>query len=707
MESQRVTGTVETKADVTSRPVGRTARDHHPNHPWRQIQQSFGNQALAHLIQAKLSISRPGDRYEHEADQVAEQVMRMPDPGAEQAAVSTHPSVSKLQRMCSSCEAEEHDEDQHLQTKSVDGASRSTPDVEAAVKNLNSDGHALPESTRTYFEPRFGYSFADVRVHADAEAAAAVQARAFTLGRNIVFGSGEYAPDTTAGKQLLAHELTHVIQQGAAGSTRPTRVNRLAWPSAQPLVHQRASAPFVGRVNTRETAAVLRTGTVRGSGVQFWPLQVTSTQIGPVSGEGGLLHDERNRLSVIVGQSMSLRRIAALILPLWNSATPFTPAGSTTPLPIVPLTADELARGLLVYNRYYLRVLSQPAAAMTGWTGGLRFPLPVEIDANGVATVNVDLIRILAGTFEAPWEPLLDQPATAVTPATPATLTQAVTDFLTATPDLDARGIALATRAVTNAVEARAFVLEVLNQAGTGRFDQALSIMDWVVNSQVSLLASQRDGAAILGAIRTALAAAPATLTSRQQSSLNRANLMLGLVTTVTPRNPPFAQPNAVSAAGVHMIAGFEGFCPNLYDDAMPGCGVGLGNCTVGFGHLVHSGPCNGTDPSEAPFLTGITRPAAEILFANELARFANTVSTQITVPLSQAQFDAVVSFYFNTGRLNALAPSINANNFAAVPGIMNQFVNAHVSGVLTQLPGLVTRRAAEGTLFSTGTYPP
>ena len=261
--------------------------------------------------------------------------------------------------------------------------------------------------------------------------------------------------------------------------------------------------------------------------------------------------------------------------------------------------------------------------------------------------------------------------------------------------------------AVTNAAEARPFVLEVFNQAATSRFDLALAFMNSSVNLQVSLLASQRDGAAILGAIRTALAAAPATLTPTQQESLTRANLMLGLATAIVPRNPPFATPAAISAAGVHMIANFEGFCPNLYDDAMPRCGVGRGNCTIGFGHLVHSGPCNGTDATEAPFLAGLTRAQAEVLFANELTRFVNDVRTRITVPLSQEQFDAVVSFHFNTGRLNALSPSINANNFAAVPGIMNQFVNAHVNGVLVQLPGLVTRRAAEGTLFSTGAYPP
>ena len=699
-----------------------TALPYSQNQTLMQLPQQIGNQAIGRFIQTKLKVSQPGDQYEREADHVAEQIMRISDSDGPQAEVGERVSTSQVQRTCSTCATEAagccdrmgDDQERHLQTKSRQNGGPQTSDPERALNHLNSGGEALTDSTRAYFEPRFGYNFGSVRVHANAGAAAAMSARAFTFGRDIVFGSGEYSPETSEGRQLLAHELAHVIQQGAAEPGQKTvrqshtghdRMGRGETQSL-PMVRQRTNGLFVGRVNTRETAAVLRRGTVAGSGVQFWPLQVASTVIGPVSGQGGLLNESRNRLSVIVGQSMSLRRIAALILPLWNSATPFTPSGSATPIPIVPLTADELARGLLVYNRYYLRVLSQPAAAMTGWSGGLRFPLPVEIDENGVATLNVDLIRNLAATFEAPWEPLLDQSAAAVVQPAPAALNQAVTDFLTTTPDVSARGIALSTRSITNPVEARPFVLEAFNQTGAGRFDLALSFMDWLVNPQVSLLASQRDGNAILGAIRTALAAAPATLTTGQQESLNRANLMLGLVTAIVPRNPPFAQPNAISPAGAHMIANFEGFCPNLYDDAMPGCGTGRGHCTIGFGHLVHLNPCNGTDPSEAPFLGGITRPAAEVLFANELTRFVNDVSTRVTVPLSQAQFDALVSFHFNTGRLNALSPSINANNAAAVPGIMNQFVNARVNGVMTQLPGLVTRRAAEGTLFSTGTYP-
>lgn len=77
-------------------------------------------------------------------------------------------------------------------------------------------GQAMPAQLRNFFEPRFGRSFADVRIHqgdAAGKRARDINARAFTYGRNIVFAPGRYSPDTAAGRHLLAHELTHVVQQ--------------------------------------------------------------------------------------------------------------------------------------------------------------------------------------------------------------------------------------------------------------------------------------------------------------------------------------------------------------------------------------------------------------------------------------------------------------------------------------------------------------
>jgi hypothetical protein len=88
--------------------------------------------------------------------------------------------------------------------------------VAANIHAMNGGGSPLPATTRAFFEPRFGADFSQVRVHTDSRAAAtanSIQARAFTVGSNIAFGAGRYAPESPPGRQLLAHELTHVLQQ--------------------------------------------------------------------------------------------------------------------------------------------------------------------------------------------------------------------------------------------------------------------------------------------------------------------------------------------------------------------------------------------------------------------------------------------------------------------------------------------------------------
>ena len=159
-------------------------------------------------LQRKATISSPGDAFEREADDVADKVMRMADTPAPTAAPPA------IQRKCASCE----DEEKHIHTKRATPAVPDTSlDTSAAVHAAAGGGAPLSHDVRSYFEPRFGRDFSQVRVHTDgaaANAARSVQARAYTLGRDIVFGSGAYAPASSAGRRLIAHELTHVVQQG-------------------------------------------------------------------------------------------------------------------------------------------------------------------------------------------------------------------------------------------------------------------------------------------------------------------------------------------------------------------------------------------------------------------------------------------------------------------------------------------------------------
>jgi hypothetical protein len=284
------------------------------------LQRTVGNQAVQGLlksgfIQAKLTIGHPGDVYEQEADQVAEQVMRMPDLSkAQRKGVSKYDEFPSIQRMCADCEKEEIQrqtynselgkpskarskiDSKYTEVPSIqrvcteceeelsnsvgaassrnnsrqDGAptselgplvlsessearregvseyaetpsiqrtcteceeelQRKTQDselghsVESQINNIRGGGQPLPESVRDFFEPRFGHDFSGVRVHTDSqanEAAKAVNALAYTVGSDIVFGSGQYSPETDSGKRLIAHELAHVVQQSGGSIGR-------------------------------------------------------------------------------------------------------------------------------------------------------------------------------------------------------------------------------------------------------------------------------------------------------------------------------------------------------------------------------------------------------------------------------------------------------------------------------------------------------
>ena len=191
------------------------------------LQRTIGNQAVQRLlksraVQAKLSVSQPGDIYEQEADRMAEQVMRMPEPmvqsqpedeGGRKKLIRRKPLSEQITPLVQ----RPVEEEEVLQSKNLSGqAPEGTRDIEARTNEWKGYGQPLPESVKNYFEPRFGFDFSQVRLHTDAKAgeiARALKARAFVAGGDIGFGVDEYAPHTLQGRQLFAHELVHVIQQ--------------------------------------------------------------------------------------------------------------------------------------------------------------------------------------------------------------------------------------------------------------------------------------------------------------------------------------------------------------------------------------------------------------------------------------------------------------------------------------------------------------
>lgn len=159
-------------------------------------------------IQPKLTVSTPGDIYEQEADLVADQVMRMAEPPLQRdrARDGDYPQRSIEQS------AQQEQQTKIPQSHNAEGVTVS-PVLQQVI---SSPGQSLNLTTREFMESRFGYDFSRVRVHTDplaAELACAANARAFTVGSDLVFGAGEYRPGELKGDRLLAHELTHVAQQ--------------------------------------------------------------------------------------------------------------------------------------------------------------------------------------------------------------------------------------------------------------------------------------------------------------------------------------------------------------------------------------------------------------------------------------------------------------------------------------------------------------
>ncbi|MEE8155502.1 MAG: DUF4157 domain-containing protein [Phycisphaerales bacterium] len=224
-------------AEPASERAPRTERANRGVDRFLRLQQAIGNRATQSLLaggllQSKLRIGPVDDVYEREADRTADRVMRMPVPDSDEPSPLQAP-ISRVQRMCAECEEEEKEEEGRqgpVQRKPrSSAASTVNSGIESRISSLRGGGQPLPPVARSFFEPRFGHDFSDVRLHTGpsaARAAAAINARAFTLGRDIVFGAGQDG-GTGRARRLLAHELTHVVQQLRASSGGPgVRIGR-------------------------------------------------------------------------------------------------------------------------------------------------------------------------------------------------------------------------------------------------------------------------------------------------------------------------------------------------------------------------------------------------------------------------------------------------------------------------------------------------
>ena len=231
-----------------------------------QLQQSYGNAYVqrllsSHIVQAKLTVNPPDDVYEREADRVAETIQRQPMEEEEELQMKASriqrqgPEEEELQMKASQIQRqaeEEEEEEEPIQTRTVGSQpSVTSDDLEGQINAARGSGQPLPDSVRASLEPHFGHDFSEVRIHTDAEAdrlSRQLDAEAFTTGKDVFFREGAYQPESETGKGLIAHELTHVVQQQEAPVAQRNAL--------EPTATTDAEAPAAGLDETR--MAVLR-----------------------------------------------------------------------------------------------------------------------------------------------------------------------------------------------------------------------------------------------------------------------------------------------------------------------------------------------------------------------------------------------------------------------------------------------------------------
>ena len=193
------------------------------------------------IIQPKLKISQPNDPYEREADRVADQIMRMSN--IEDKTHVQNNSENKIQRKCSSCQMNDKKKDELKISRKPTFSNNdleTTDEISNQIKNTDG-GKPLDNTTKSFMESRFGYDFSDVRIHDDSKSqqlSRSVNARAFTVGNNVFLGQNEFTSDN----RLIAHELTHVLQQNT--NDRKLPLNKMNTNSVQNSLQPNKNEPI-------------------------------------------------------------------------------------------------------------------------------------------------------------------------------------------------------------------------------------------------------------------------------------------------------------------------------------------------------------------------------------------------------------------------------------------------------------------------------
>ena len=408
----------------------------------------------AGVVQAKLEVGAPGDAYELEADAMADRVMRMP--AGEVASPPeldrvTSASSAQLQRAFDETTKTEDDEEpkkkeeeeEKKEEKVIEVVQRkeassdtltTTPDIDSTIDSFKGRGAPLPDSERSFFEPRFGRDLSGVRLHTGADAAAsarALDAQAYTVGDNVVFGAGRYAPGSASGRRLMAHELMHVVQQ------RPDRARRLASSSsvdaspggervsrqAAPAVADEAPAAPVAEAPPAPAEAEPATGEagepteemVLDGMTTFTPPSAVATFLAGRGTTGGPVHVRFGSLASGIitvretrGKYATVDRPRIQSIPLTHPGLEPLRTAGVEPVLVVGIREDAISGYISI--RRGESVLPNPTAITDwirdhptemGWMGlsDLRVPGVVNTLEGGVLRLRVEGLRFSVGGF--------------------------------------------------------------------------------------------------------------------------------------------------------------------------------------------------------------------------------------------------------------------------------------------------------------------
>lgn len=321
--------------------------------------------------------------------------------GAETPTVSRATYPDSIQRKCDSCE----DEKEEIQRKPLSVGGGISSQNPAHVNNvIGSGGRPLERAVRNFFEPRLGYDLSSVRVHTDPAAsrsASALDARAYTLGKDIVFGNGEYAPHSESGRHLLAHELAHVAQQsGPASAGKPPVISRVALTTAdvntladslhdaittattdEELIYvalqklERDAAAITSLTTAYKTKHKLDLVTDLGSRLKGQSLALAKTLLGV---KGGLAVSTKAPdtpaefeaaakaiNTALVGKTIDAEAVYAAMLPLAHNATKVVTLKTTYATLFTNSLEDDLGAKLTGADlSYALYILNAPGAAV-------------------------------------------------------------------------------------------------------------------------------------------------------------------------------------------------------------------------------------------------------------------------------------------------------------------------------------------------------